>query len=638
MVDVTRLAQKLIEVTQLTARDCVAARRPVLAACLLAACLCGPSDVRAVQQPARAGASTDATPTRAAIERAARQAARPEPPVIAVVHRLSGWKLRALVTPPDAPFAFEFDEKFVRMSVVAGYVMPDGRSVVARLPRAEAEMLNLPSPFAQFHSAARGKESELSLMRQDGSQVAARFVGFDSGTGLSLLEAETAVRARADDSEATPSVGQRVRLVAPLPAQVAAAMSESAAGPKPVVPVADYAPVGVEGFIHMSLGEVEGRLKAINHSPAGRVVGFTLESGPAVAPEWAGGVALSEAGALVGIVEQNAGDETRLLPAQAVRAAAVRVKSRRASVPQAWLGARGDAVAGAQLEFFLSQGWPREQAGELLRRRQGVLLTAVAPGTPAALAGLRPGDVVSRIQNLEVRSVEDMSWILREVGGNRPADFTILRAHEPPRSLQVQLRESQNPALETAQAEARAAEAEVRATETAVRQLDEQVRKLDAELAALDSANRKGDQVALRNRMSELQSSLTRAEAGFVSARARLEGAATRVRATESAHSRLAAGPLLPFGIEAMQFETITILNGVRTTRKGLVVAAVGPGSPAALGGVRAGDHIESVDGETQFGSDWRLRPSAPPPAEVTLVIQRDGKPLTLKLRSGTRD
>src|SRR5205823_11537921 len=112
-----------------------------------------------------------------------------------------------------------------------------------------------------------------------------------------------------------------------------------------------------------------------------------------VSPEWTGGVAVGETGALVGIVDESGTNEARLVSAETVRAAAARVQARRASVPQPWLGARGDAVALTPLQLFVTHGWPESEARALLNRQQGVLLTEVAPGTPAALAGLRRGDV-----------------------------------------------------------------------------------------------------------------------------------------------------------------------------------------------------------------------------------------------------
>jgi S1-C subfamily serine protease len=581
---------------------------------------------------------------------AQRRPAKLAPPVTAVVHRLRGWKLRALVTPPDAPFAAAFDDKFVRVSVVAGYVLPDGRSVVARLPRAEAEMLNVSTLFPEFYeSSTPGGDSGLLLMKQDGSHVPVKFVGFDSATGLSLLEASETLLTTTQQfvRQEPPVVGERVRLVAPLPAEVAEvlAATETEAQARAAADerkADDQRPVGVSGVMYMSLAEIEGRLTEVNRSPAGRAVGLTLQVERAPSPEWAGSVALTEAGSLAGIVEQSEGREARLLSAEVVRAAAERVKKRRASVPQPWLGARGDAVAGSPLQFFVKRGWPRQQAWELMRRQQGVMLTAVAPGSPAARAGLRPGDVVWRIDNFAVRGIEDMSLLLRETGFDRLAEFTVQRANESPRSFQVRLSESQNPALEMARAEARAAEAEVRAAEAAVRRIDEDVRRIDGMIAALDESLRKakaegraataehGGVVkqleALRRQMAELQARLNGAESEYVRARKRLEEATARVRSVGGGGSVPAFRPLLPFGVKAMLYMTSVKVGGREVPDRGLVVLEVNPDSPAAQADLKAGDVIESIDGQSPHALDLSDQPPAELAQEPTLAVRRGGQ------------
>lgn len=638
-------------------------RARLVFACLFVAAAFGQPTGAAAQpqmRTAAAGSGAQAAPTAqtspaarpAAVTDAPRTPAKPAPPVIAVVHRLRGWKLRALVTPPDAPFAAAFDDKFVRMSVVAGYVLPDGRSVVARLPRAEAEMLNVSTLLPDFYASQPG-DSGLLLMKQDGTHAPVKFVGFDSATGLSLLEAaEPLLATQQAARQESPAVGERVRLVAPLPSEVSEALAANEAETREDV-ANDQRPVGVSGVLYMSLTEIEGRLKEINRSPAGRSVGLTLQVERAASPEWAGSVALTEAGALVGIVEQSSGREARLISAEVVRAATERLKARRASVPQPWLGARGDAVAGSPVEFFLSRGWPRAQAFELMRRRQGVLLTAVAPGSPASRAGLRPGDVVSRIDNFEVGGVEDMSLLLRETGFDRLAQFTIHRAHELPRSLQVRLSESQNPALETARAEARAAESEFQQAEAVVRRLDEEVRRADEAIAALDeslrkakiegraqtaeaAAARRGETLkqldAHRRQFTELQARLNSAESEFVRSRKKVEEASAFLRAAGGAGAAPAFRPLLPFGVKAMLYMASVEVAGRVVPDHGLVVLEVDPDSPAGRGGLKAGDVIESIDGQTPHALDLTDQPPADLDQEPTLAVRRNGKRFTIKL------
>jgi serine protease Do len=72
----------------------------------------------------------------------------------------------------------------------------------------------------------------------------------------------------------------------------------------------------------------------------------------------------------------------------------------------------------------------------------------------------------------------------------------------------------------------------------------------------------------------------------------------------------------------------------------GLRVARVTADSPAALGGVRAGDQILRIDGAEvqELGALWKqLWSGATPEREVTLDVQRDGEARRLVLRSVDR-
>lgn len=65
----------------------------------------------------------------------------------------------------------------------------------------------------------------------------------------------------------------------------------------------------------------------------------------------------------------------------------------------------------------------------------GVLVTKVAPGTPADIAGLIPGDVITRMDQVGVRSVEDLRYGVSVAGDTLP--LTLIREGE---SRQVLLR------------------------------------------------------------------------------------------------------------------------------------------------------------------------------------------------------
>ena len=566
--------------------------------------------------------------------------------VIAVVHRIGGWKLRTLLAPSDARLAAPFDESFVRTNIVAGFIMSDGRSVIARLPQAEAQMLNLSTTLRDLKTNAPAEDSGLLLVRPDGEQFNARFIGFDASTGLSLLESDQPLMPTvAVESEVTlPVVGQRVRVIAPVRGQIPNAIPAAAPMPQAAARPED-APVGEEGIIYMNMSERPGHLREIKRSPSGKAMEVTVELNH-VLPEWSGGVALSETGTLVGIIEESGGRATRLLSAESVRGAARRVKARGASVPQPWLGARGDAVNFASLDLLHARGWTREQARTLLREQRGILLTAVAPGTPAARAGLRPGDVIARIGQHDVSGIEGMSSMLKELGGNTLADFTVLRAGSRPLNVPVSLSESLSPMLDTARVELRAAQAELRAKIFAVQRAHEEVRRHRTNLRRIEDDLRRtlaaGEQSA---QVEQLQKDLKHAQAQIRLAqeqaqkdqsdyqlwRSRVAEAEARYRAASEAYHGLAVKPLLSFGMEAVAVAPAAT-KSFGPTGSGLLVMSVQAGSAAAQSKIQAGDFIESINDQSFANAGWNFTFSIDFDADLTLGIIRAGQKLTLKL------
>ena len=571
---------------------------------------------------------------------------------------MSGWKLRTLLTPADAHSASTFDENFVRTNIVAGFILPDGRSVIARLPQAEAEMLNLSTAFRRpgLLASKTTDDAELLLVRPDGVQFNARFIGLDASTGLSLLESDKPLLAPASEAmHLPPVVGQRVRVIAPVraaapPVAAAAAPPSLSSAAPPAISAArpEDAPVGDEGVIYMNMSEEAGQLRGVKRSPSGRASEVTLEMNR-VSPEWAGGVALSETGTLVGIIEESDAQATRLMSAETVRGAARRVRARRASVPQPWLGARGDAVAFAPLEQFLARGWRPEQARQLVSQQRGVLLTSVAPGTPAALAGLRPGDVISRIEQHDVRGIEDMSLMIRELGGNTLANFTVLRAESAPLRLAVRLSESPSPGLDTARAELRAVQSELRAKQLALNTAQHDLRRLETDRRRIEIERQRLQAADASAPLQKMQEELERIEARYRAAleqsrkvsadyeqiRARVSEAEARYRAAIEAYSGLAVKPLLSFGLEAVRISPAgarLLGRPQQQQQSGLLVTSVRPGSAAARSLIQTGDIIESINGQTFSEANWNYNFSNDFDTDLSLGILRSGEKLSFNL------
>ena len=71
-------------------------------------------------------------------------------------------------------------------------------------------------------------------------------------------------------------------------------------------------------------------------------------------------------------------------------------------------------VAGAQVVDL------RPELARYFEVNDGVLIVDVAPGTPAAIAGLVPGDVITRLDQVTVRSVQDLRFGVSRAGESLP--------------------------------------------------------------------------------------------------------------------------------------------------------------------------------------------------------------------------
>jgi serine protease Do len=381
--------------------------------------------------------ATPPAPDTLQIESSGRQSTQ----VVTVVHRLNGIKALALLQ-RNGEAVTMVDEDIVResnavTSITAGVALGDGQSIVARLPQAEAEIeattfftpaplprINIPraattAPVVQRATAVSTTPRALVplestgfiVVQSSGKQYVARYVGLDGLSGLSLLKIPGLnLPASHDVNEERLAVGQIVRLFAPMRAIKGSSATAST--------------------VSLRMGEIEGKIAEIARTATGRIEYLTINA-KNLSPEIVGGVALNEVGEAVGIVETINANVARLIPTGAVRRAAERVLVRQTSVPRPWLGVRGEAVAAMPLEKFLPGGWSEPQAVALKGKMEGIFLTSVAPGTPAALADLRPGDVIVRVNDFEVKNAEDFSFVLNEVGSGATVNFTLFRGQLP---------------------------------------------------------------------------------------------------------------------------------------------------------------------------------------------------------------
>lgn len=352
---------------------------------------------------------------------------RPAPQVVTIVHRLNGLKMFRMllrsqqqvqaVTNLESGFNLTDD---VHANVIAGLAMDDGETIAAWLPEANLEFAppNFPNSFGTQITDFKFRLSDppdISVFGPDGKQLAAKYVGFDATTGLSIL--------RLNQKNSLPLVPARDEPVA---------VGENVVlfGPEP----APNTPSLLDNNLYVRVGSIEGQIHSVLPAPTGEVARLRV-SAPRLSQANIGGVALNQAGETVGIVDGLLGNEATVLPTASIRRAAQRVLKSRSSVPRAWLGVRGEAVGALLVNQFLSHGWTADRAADLVGQHRGILLTSIVPNSPAANASLRAGDVILKVDDKEIQNADDFTWWLDQAGAATSVRFTVARPYQQAEDL-----------------------------------------------------------------------------------------------------------------------------------------------------------------------------------------------------------
>lgn len=396
----------------------------------------------------------------------------PAPQVVTILHRLSGLKvLNWLMSKEDIEEIAKIDRNFnlageVHTNVIAGVALDDGRIIAAWLPEAEAEF-PIPRAWVQVapnvHVGQHGvtpatppappappvnqtppalprmpampdlpgimlpmemlQSADLKVITSDGKRIVGRYIGLDGLTGLSLIALSNGnVSQNSDDKNETIVVGQRLRLI----------------GPQRVM----GAEQGPRSPVYIRIGETEAIVASLVRSPSGGLAKVKVRSAK-FTPANIGAVAINDANETLGIVDGVRGSEATIVPLNLVRMAAKRVVARQASVPRPWLGIRGEPVTKIALDQIVRTGWEIEKARALADQQQGIMLTFVAPGSPAALAKLKVGDVILSVNNGFIRDAQEFSFQLDEATPDRPVRFTVARPDKAvAEALEIRLSEA----------------------------------------------------------------------------------------------------------------------------------------------------------------------------------------------------
>jgi len=234
------------------------------------------------------------------------------------------------------------------------------------------------------HVARRARQVQVELPTL--APMDARIVGYDATRDLAVLRVEPA---------------------SPLPALPLADQSPGAGQPVIVI----GAPRGRSGV--MTTGEVV----ATGASLPGLVQGIFVRFSAVVRSGESGGPLLNDRGQVVGVVVAAS-----FGPADRRGGLAVSVETVRAVLPQLRQGAKVErawiGIVGPDVRAQRQGGAPD----------QGAVVRNIVPQSPAAAAGLRPGDVVVELDTTAIRTWDDL---LTAVGQRRPGQsvrLVVLRA------------------------------------------------------------------------------------------------------------------------------------------------------------------------------------------------------------------
>ena len=246
--------------------------------------------------------------------------------------------------------------------------------------------------------------SQATVTFADGRTAEGTVTGHDLDGDLAVIEADTGQAAALPWATAAPAIG---------------------------TPVFALANPGGRG-LRVTFGTVSG-IDRTFRGPRGLRITGSLEHTAPLLPGSSGGPVLDAQGQLLGINTNRLGEGFYLaIPAdQALRQRAAAL-------------ARGESVRPPQLGITITPG----HVARRLRRAvglpdtEGLLIRETAGDSPAARAGLAPGDLIVAAAGQPVRTAEDLSSALRTAGDT--IELTVLRGTDQ-RSTQVTLGHNSQP-------------------------------------------------------------------------------------------------------------------------------------------------------------------------------------------------
>lgn len=263
----------------------------------------------------------------------------------------------------------------------------------------------------------------------------ARETGLGSGVILSadgLILTNRHVVKEAETIRVVLADGRRIQvIVLGVDAETDLAVLKAGATDLPTAPIGDPKALRV-GDLALAIGNPYGMGQTVTQgivSATGRVgLGITpienfIQTDAAINPGNSGGALINTRGELIGIntaIYSESGVSGGIgfaIPADLALKVA-RTIATQGRVKRGWIGMSGRSVTPELAETFG------------LRAPQGVLVSSTLRDSPAEQAGLRPGDVVTRVGGREVSSVQELLDAIAGTGPNRPLSLEVWRGSE----------------------------------------------------------------------------------------------------------------------------------------------------------------------------------------------------------------
>ncbi|MDQ4149583.1 MAG: trypsin-like peptidase domain-containing protein [Actinomycetota bacterium] len=242
------------------------------------------------------------------------------------------------------------------------------------------------------HVIANSQRIEVLL--SDGRRLPAEVVGADAETDLAVI------RVRADDLKAAPfGDSNRLRV-----GQMVVAVGHA---------------LGLRGGPTVTEGIVSALDRSIRE-PSGAVLENLVQTDAAINPGNSGGPLVDASGNVIGINTAIAGEAQNIGFAIAITPARRVVNQLMASgrVVRPFLGIQMVALSPAissQLGIGVTEG---------------VLITGVVEGSPAARAGIQPNDVIVEVEGSEVSDTEGVSSVIDSKRPGDPLRLVVVRGEE----------------------------------------------------------------------------------------------------------------------------------------------------------------------------------------------------------------